>query len=50
MTGALGDYAAVVLSAYGAGLGLIGMLVVVSLWQYRRARAALDQIEQGRDG
>ena len=50
MTSALGDYAGVVLSAYGAGLGLIGILVAVSLWQHRRARAALDRIEQGRDG
>ena len=46
----LGVYAGTVLAAYAASLGLIGVLLVVSLWQARRARAALVRAEQGTDG
>ena len=37
----LGKYAATVLGAYGAALGLLVALVVASLWRGRRVRADL---------
>ncbi len=44
----LGKYAVAVLSAYGAGIGLIAALVAVSLWQSRKVRAALRAAEARR--
>jgi heme exporter protein D len=44
----LGDYAGAVLGAYASGLVLLSGLVVLSFWQARRAKAALERIE--RDG
>ncbi len=42
----LGKYAATVLSAYGVTLVLIGALVLVTLWQSRRVRQALEAQEK----
>lgn len=42
----LGKYAVSVLGAYGATLGLIGLLVAVSLWQGARAKRALAALER----
>ena len=41
----LGKYAGTVLGAYGAGLALLVLLVAVSLWQGRRMKRALEQVE-----
>lgn len=41
----LGTYAFEVLMSYGISLGLIGALIGVSVWQSRRARAALKKVE-----
>ena len=48
----LGKYAAEVLSAYGASLVLLALLVVLTLRRGRRARTQLQFAEQegGRDG
>ncbi len=46
----LGKYADAVLSAYGATIVLIVALVLVSVVQSRRAKAALDDIEARRNG
>lgn len=48
----LGKYAATVLGAYGAALGLLVALVVASLWRGRRVRADLARVEERmkRDG
>lgn len=44
----LGKYAGAVLSAYGAGIGLIVVLVAVTLWQGARVRRALRAAEARR--
>lgn len=41
----LGKYAGTVLSAYGASLVLLGLLVVVSWLRARRVKAALEKVE-----
>ena len=46
----LGKYAEAVLSAYGISIVLIIALVAVSLWQSRRAKAALQEVENCRHG
>jgi heme exporter protein D len=47
----LGKYAGVVLGSYGATILLIAGLVLVSLWQSRRVKARLTELEAraGRD-
>ena len=45
----LGKYTGTVLSAYGVPLMLILGLVVLSLWQSRRARRALEAQEGRKD-
>ena len=42
----LGAYAVEVLSAYAVTLALLGGLVGVSVWQARRARARLGEVER----
>ena len=44
----LGPYATEVLSAYAVTLGALGALVGVSVWQSRRARARLGEVEERR--
>ncbi|MFN3643878.1 MAG: heme exporter protein CcmD [Gemmobacter sp.] len=48
----LGRHAVWVLSAYGASLALIAVLVGLTLWRAARVRRALRQVEerQGRPG
>ncbi len=41
----LGKYAVTVLGAYGAALALLVALVALTLWQGRRVRRALEEIE-----
>jgi heme exporter protein D len=41
----LGKYAMPVLASYGSGLILLIGLVCVSVWQGRKAKAALDAVE-----
>lgn len=41
----LGQYALVVCCSYGVTLGLLAGLVAVSLWQGRRAKRDLAEIE-----
>jgi heme exporter protein D len=41
----LGKYAGTVLGAYGAALLLLVALVVLTLWQGRRVKRALEDIE-----
>ena len=41
----LGSYAGTVLSAYGAALVLIGVLVVGTLWRGARVRRLLADVE-----
>ena len=41
----LGKYALPVIGSYAASLGLIGLLVVQSLWRNARMKRALAQIE-----
>ncbi|QJF51546.1 heme exporter protein CcmD [Roseobacter ponti] len=43
----LGKYADAVLSAYGASLVLLALLVFFTLRRGRKARAALDEVERG---
>jgi heme exporter protein D len=45
----LGKYAASVLGAYGASLGLIAALVAITLWQGAKAKRALDALERKED-
>ncbi|MFN3847586.1 MAG: heme exporter protein CcmD [Paracoccaceae bacterium] len=47
----LGKYAAVVLSSYGASLALLVAVVALSVWQGRRVKRQLDEVEarQGKD-
>ena len=42
----LGKYALTVLAAYGAALALLGLLVAVTLWQGRRMKRALEEVEE----
>ncbi|MGH1354762.1 MAG: heme exporter protein CcmD [Thalassovita sp.] len=42
----LGKYQAEVLSAYAVSIALIVVLIVVSVVRSRKARAALDDVEQ----
>lgn len=42
----LGKYAGTVLGAYGAALGLLVALVVLTLWQGARMKRALDEVER----
>ncbi len=46
----LGKYAEAVLSAYAASIVLLILLVAVSVWQARRAKAALEDVEKRRNG
>ena len=46
----LGKYAEAVLSAYAASIVLLILLVVASVWQARRAKAALEDVEKRRNG
>ncbi|MEP5151902.1 heme exporter protein CcmD [Planktotalea sp.] len=46
----LGKYSDTVLSAYGATIVLLVLLVLVSVWQSRRAKAALAEVEARRNG
>jgi heme exporter protein D len=41
----LGKHAGTVLGAYGAGLLLLVLLVAVTLWQGRRMKRRLEQLE-----
>jgi heme exporter protein D len=41
----LGKYATVVLSSYGAALGLLVALVAVSIWRGRRVKRQLGEVE-----
>jgi len=42
----LGKYAATVLGAYGAALALLVALVALTLWQGRRMKKALEEVEK----
>ena len=42
----LGKYAAAVLTAYGASIGLITVLVALSLWRGSRVRRVLRDLEE----
>jgi heme exporter protein D len=46
----LGKYAVTVLSAYGASIVLLVVLVVLSLWRSARVRRRLDEAEARRAG
>ncbi|WP_404811424.1 heme exporter protein CcmD [Gemmobacter serpentinus] len=41
----LGKYAFAVLASYGAGLALLGAVVALVVWRFRRAKAALIAAE-----
>ena len=41
----LGKYAGTVLGAYGAALVLLVALVTLTIWQGRRVRRALEEVE-----
>jgi len=41
----LGKYADTVLSAYGASIALLVLLVVVSIWRGRKVRAEMERVE-----
>ncbi|MDR0810554.1 MAG: heme exporter protein CcmD [Gemmobacter sp.] len=41
----LGKYAVPVLGSYAAALGLLGVLVALSVWRFRRMRQALTEAE-----
>ncbi len=41
----LGKYAGAVLWSYVASIALIGALVALSIWQGRRVKRALDEVE-----
>ncbi len=47
----LGKYAVAVLSSYGASLALVTAVVVLSVWQGRRVKRQLDEVEarQGKE-
>ncbi len=42
----LGKYTDTVLSAYGASIVLLAILVGLSVWRGRKVRAALDKVEE----
>ena len=46
----LGKYADAVLSAYAASIVLIIALVAFSIWQARKAKSALEEVEKRRNG
>ena len=46
----LGKYADAVLGAYAASILLLIGIVVLSVWQSRRAKAALEEMEKRRNG
>ena len=46
----LGKYADAVLGAYAASIVLLIGIVVLSVWQSRRAKAALEEMEKRRNG
>ena len=46
----LGKYADAVLSAYAVSIVLLIGIVVLSVWQSRRAKAALEEMEKRRNG
>jgi heme exporter protein D len=46
----LGKYAGAVLSAYAASIVLLVLLVAITVWQSRRTKAALEDVETRRDG
>jgi heme exporter protein D len=41
----LGKYAGAVMWSYAASIALLGVLVVLSVWQSRRMKRALDEVE-----
>jgi len=41
----LGKYADTVLSAYGASIALLVLLVVVSIWRGSKVRAEMERVE-----
>lgn len=45
----LGTYAGPVLWSYAAALSLLALLVVLTIWQGRKARRALSEVERKRD-
>jgi heme exporter protein D len=45
MTPDLGKYAVTVLSAYGASLALLALLILITLRRGRQVRAELERIE-----
>lgn len=45
----LGQYAVYVLSSYAVSLGLLAAIILISVWQARRVRARLDEVESRRD-
>ena len=47
----LGKYAVAVLSSYGASLVLLAAVIALTVWQGRRTKRQLDEIEarQGKD-
>lgn len=46
----LGKYADAVLSAYAASIVLIIAIVALSVWQSKRAKAALKDVEARKNG
>ena len=42
----LGPYAVSVLASYAVTLALLAVLVGLSLWRFRRMRAALDALQE----
>ena len=46
----LGKYAGSVIGSYAASLALIAALVVLTVWQGRRTRAALREVEARQGG
>ncbi|MEN8893899.1 heme exporter protein CcmD [Planktotalea arctica] len=46
----LGKYADAVLGAYAASIVLLIAIVALSIWQARRTKAALDDVEKRRNG
>lgn len=46
----LGKYAEAVLTAYAASIIILVAIVVLTLWQSRRAKSALAEVEARRNG
>ena len=46
----LGKYAFAVLSSYGASLALLGLIVLLTLWQGRRVKRRLAEVEARAEG